>query len=66
MPSMRIPYTGPLPLPRVIPSDANELTGAVAALKAFLTAAPRVREESNLRKGGTICLTGAGISVAVR
>ena len=55
MVSMRIPYTGPLPLPRIVPPDAKSLNGAVNALVKFLT--------SNHDK--TVLLTGAGISVAV-
>jgi NAD+-dependent protein deacetylase sirtuin 4 len=40
MPLMRIPYTDPLPAPRIIPVTANNLSGAVAALTDFLTAPP--------------------------
>lgn len=56
MPSMRIPYTGVLPLYRVIPPSAVTLAGAVTALQTFLGGPGRK---------GTACLTGAGISVAV-
>ncbi|KAI9847882.1 MAG: hypothetical protein M1838_000716, partial [Thelocarpon superellum] len=51
---MRIPYTGPLPAPRIIPRDATTLTNAVTALANFLTASP----------SRTVVLSGAGISVA--
>jgi NAD-dependent deacetylase sirtuin 4 len=55
MVSMRIPYTGPLPKPRIIPADAEQFAIAVDALIGFLTAG----------QGHTVLLTGAGISVAV-
>lgn len=55
MVSMRIPYTGPLPKPRVIPADAGSFEVAKDALISFLTAG----------QGRTVLLTGAGISVAV-
>ena len=57
---MRIPYTDPLPLPRIIPSSAASRPGAVAALTEFLTAPSDGRGD-----GQTVLLTGAGISVAV-
>jgi len=62
---MRIPYTGPLPPPSIIPRNANTITGAVAALSKFLTAPP----SPSLRDGlgdptSTVILSGAGISVA--
>lgn len=62
---MRIPYTGPLPPPNIIPRNANTITGAIAALSRFLTAPP-----SKSLQGGpgdpnsTVILSGAGISVA--
>lgn len=64
-PLMRIPYTGPLPPPNVIPRTANTITGAIAALSGFLTAPP----STALRDGAgdpksTVILSGAGISVA--
>ncbi|KAF2669699.1 DHS-like NAD/FAD-binding domain-containing protein [Microthyrium microscopicum] len=59
MPSIRIPYTSPFPVPRVIPPSAQELPGAIAALTEFLTSA-----KTTGSKRGTVCLTGAGISVA--
>jgi hypothetical protein len=55
MVTIRIPYTGPLPLPRIVPPQANTLRGSVEALVKFLTSG----------QGGTALLTGAGISVAV-
>ncbi|RDL40624.1 uncharacterized protein BP5553_00603 [Venustampulla echinocandica] len=66
-PLMRIPYTGPLPPPNIIPRNANTITGAVAALSRFLTAPPS--PSLSLSHGGsdpqsTVILSGAGISVA--
>ena len=58
---MRIPYTGPLPPPIIIPRNANTPTGAIHALSNFLTAPkPSLCPNSH----GTVLLTGAGISVA--
>lgn len=54
---MRIPFTGPLPNPKVIPASASTLQGAAAALHEFLTAPA-------IRSGKTVILSGAGISVA--
>lgn len=57
---MRIPFTDPLPLPRIIPKSARTFGGAVAALSEFL-------EKKTADGGGngkTVLLTGAGISVA--
>ncbi|KAL9005995.1 MAG: hypothetical protein Q9188_001229 [Gyalolechia gomerana] len=64
-PFMRIPYTGPLPPPIIIPRNANTPTGAISALTNFLSA-PRSSllpppPNTNDR---TVLLTGAGISVA--
>ncbi|CAL3965520.1 unnamed protein product, partial [Diplocarpon coronariae] len=39
-PLMRIPYTGSLPAPNIIPRNANTVRGAIAALVKFLTAPP--------------------------
>lgn len=65
MPLMRIPYTDPLPLPKIIPSTANKPSGAIAALSEFLTAPPSQRlKHQSARNGHTVLLTGAGISVA--
>jgi len=58
---MRIPYTGPLPPPTIIPTNANTPTGAIHALANFLSAS-RAREGSE--SAGTVLLTGAGVSVA--
>lgn len=65
-PFMRIPFTGPLPPPIIIPRFANTLTGSIHALCNFLLA-PRketslVTPTRELRK--TVLLTGAGLSVA--
>lgn len=64
-PLMRIPYTGLLPPPNIIPRNSNTLPGAIAALSKFLTAPP----SPSLRDGpgdprSTVILSGAGISVA--
>ncbi|EMR85817.1 putative sir2 family protein [Botrytis cinerea BcDW1] len=64
-PLMRIPYTGPLPPPSILPRSANSLPGAIHALSKFLTAPP----SHNLPDGvkdpqSTVILSGAGISVA--
>jgi len=56
-PFMRIPYTGPLPPPTIIPRSANTLHGAVSALQSFLLPALRQGKKA-------VLLTGAGISVA--
>jgi len=63
---MRIPYTGPLPPPIIIPRDANTPSGAVAALSAFLAAAPplSLKPPGHDYHASTVLLTGAGISVA--
>lgn len=61
-PLMRIPYTGPLPAPTIIPKDANTPTGAVAALTNFLSAPTSPLLPPSAR--ATVLLTGAGVSVA--
>lgn len=68
-PLMRIPYTGPLPPPNIIPRNANTITGAVAALSQFLTAPPLPSLSPSVNHGvgdprSTVILSGAGISVA--
>lgn len=64
-PFLRIPYTGPLPAPRIIPRNANTAPGAVAALSKFLTAPPaKSLHENVLDAKSTVILSGAGISVA--
>ncbi|TLD32492.1 DHS-like NAD/FAD-binding domain-containing protein [Venturia nashicola] len=61
---IRIPYTDPLPPPRIIPAYANTVSGAIKALSQFLLEKPR-RPGTDRRDGGdTLLLTGAGISVA--
>jgi hypothetical protein len=55
MVTIRIPYTEPLPVSRIIPTNANTVGGAVNALVKFLA----------MGMGETVMLTGAGISVAV-
>ncbi|CZT03628.1 related to sirtuin type 4 [Rhynchosporium agropyri] len=63
---MRIPYTGPLPAPNIIPRNANTITGAIAALSKFLTAppSPSLRQDGVGDPTSTVILSGAGISVA--
>ena len=65
---MRIPYTGPLPAPSIIPRYANTLHGAIAALSAFLTAPPspslHQTKDAPSDPESTVILSGAGISVA--
>ncbi|KAL2074394.1 hypothetical protein VTL71DRAFT_8172 [Oculimacula yallundae] len=65
-PFMRIPYTGPLPAPNIIPRNANTITGAIAALSKFLTAppSPSLRQDGGGDPTSTVILSGAGISVA--
>lgn len=76
MPLMRIPYTDPLPLPRILPPSASNPAGAIQALAAFLNAppSPHLRPPSAPASSAsapvprdarsTVLLTGAGISVA--
>lgn len=63
---MRIPYTGPLPAPNIIPRNANTIHGAIAALSTFLTAPPSgaLEPSSTADPQSTVILSGAGISVA--
>lgn len=73
-PLMRIPYTGPLPAPLIIPPSAGTKQGAIAALAHFLTSSvsstlPIHDHASHARTATshpdkTVLLTGAGISVA--
>ncbi|KAJ9615716.1 hypothetical protein H2200_001793 [Cladophialophora chaetospira] len=58
---MRIPFTGPLPPPLIIPPSAVTETGAVSALTHFLTSPAG---DTLKKKNKTVLLTGAGISVA--
>jgi NAD+-dependent protein deacetylase sirtuin 4 len=55
---MRIPFTGPLPPPILIPSSTSTVAGARTALTNFLLPS----EYNAIPK--TVLLTGAGISVA--
>ena len=71
---MRVPYTEPLPPPKILPKIANSVAGSVECLVNFLTPAQsRQRfdvatdvaakpDDSNGAK--TLILSGAGISVA--
>ncbi|KAL8999480.1 MAG: hypothetical protein Q9169_001685 [Polycauliona sp. 2 TL-2023] len=64
-PLMRIPYTGPLPAPTIIPENANTPAGAISALTNFLSAASSpLLPPSPRNHGRTVLLTGAGVSVA--
>ncbi|KAJ4358469.1 uncharacterized protein N0V89_003052 [Didymosphaeria variabile] len=62
-PLLRIPYTSPLPAPRIIPASAGTASGAIAALAEFLGRSERA-ESRREKDGKTLLLTGAGISVA--
>lgn len=71
---LRVPYTDPLPAPKIIPASAGTASGAIAALVDFLSPAASnstSKARSSLRaarsrhnNGKTLLLTGAGISVA--
>lgn len=77
-PLLRVPYTNPLPLPKIIPASATTLSGAIAALVDFLSPSlppttssspasqshPSAQLPSTQHGGQTLLLTGAGISVA--
>jgi NAD-dependent deacetylase sirtuin 4 len=70
-PLLRIPFTGPLPAPSIIPRSANTLHGAIAALSHFLTAPPSrslkahdASSQVSCDPESTVILSGAGISVA--
>lgn len=76
-PLLRIPYTGPLPPPLIIPPSATTRHGAIAALTRFLTepglsravSEPAVGTHSHgldrhAQKNQTVLLTGAGLSTA--
>jgi len=56
---MRIPYTEVFAAPKIIPSTANTLEGAVAALREFFTSPPAPGSPAD-----AVVLTGAGLSVA--
>ena len=58
---MRIPYTGALPPPKIIPQNADNPAGAIHALTRFLSA---TTARKSAQSGRTVLLTGAGISVA--
>ncbi|KKK15959.1 hypothetical protein P175DRAFT_0501625 [Aspergillus ochraceoroseus IBT 24754] len=65
-PAIRIPFTGPLPPPIIVPPSASSISGAIDAFLAFLTAppSPYLRGVDVGRYSQTAILTGAGISVA--
>lgn len=56
---MRIPYTDVFPSPRIFPVTASTVPGAVEALLNFVTAPSRRGLPAS-----TVCLSGAGLSVA--
>jgi len=72
MPLLRIPYTDPLPLPKLIPKTASTPSGAIGALVDFLSPTLPIASRPSIRgsppglqqHGKTLLLTGAGISVA--
>lgn len=59
---MRIPYTGPLPSPAIIPKTADTPAGAAQALTHFLTA--NGDGDNSVNHNRVLFLTGAGISVS--
>lgn len=64
-PSIRIPFTGPLPPAIITPASASTIAGAIDAISAFFTAPPSPHLRG-IDVGGfsqTVLLTGAGISV---
>lgn len=64
-PLMRIPYTGRMSDPIIVPRSANTPTGSIAALIDFLSAkSSRTGEHHGNAKDQTVLLTGAGMSVA--
>ncbi|RVX74697.1 hypothetical protein B0A52_01824 [Exophiala mesophila] len=73
-PLLRIPYTGPLPAPLIIPPSAATKHGAIAALAKFLTSPlpsshtgiidGNKSSDSNQEKPRTVLLSGAGLSTA--
>ncbi|KAE8144849.1 DHS-like NAD/FAD-binding domain-containing protein [Aspergillus avenaceus] len=65
-PSIRIPFTGLLPPPIIVPPSARTVHGAIDALLSFLTSAPSpyLRGVDVGRHSQSVLLTGAGISVA--
>lgn len=65
-PAIRIPFTGPLAPPIIVPPSASSVSGAIDAFLNFLTAAPSpyLRGVDVGRNSQSVLLTGAGISVA--
>ena len=66
---MRIPYTGALPDPLLIPHSATNVESAANALRNFLLAPPSAHLHQTTLNAAptankTVLLTGAGISVA--
>lgn len=65
-PSIRIPFTGPLPPAVITPPSARTVSGAIDAISSFLTAppSPYLRGVDVGAHSQAVLLTGAGISVA--
>ncbi|KAI9695003.1 MAG: hypothetical protein M1822_000620 [Bathelium mastoideum] len=64
-PLMRIPYTGRMPDPIIVPRSANTPTGSIAALTDFFSAkSSRTGKHHDHAAQKTVLLTGAGMSVA--
>lgn len=65
-PSIRIPFTGPLPPAVITPPSARTVAGAIDAISSFLTAppSPYLRGVDVGAHSQAVLLTGAGISVA--
>ena len=63
-PLLRVPYTEPLPLLKIIPASASTASGAVAALVDFLSPSLPAPSRDHHGSGKALLLTGAGISVA--
>ncbi|KAL2863485.1 putative SIR2 family histone deacetylase [Aspergillus lucknowensis] len=65
-PAIRIPFTGPLPPPIIVPPSASSVSGAIDAFLTFLSAppSPYLRGIDVGRHSQTVILSGAGISVA--
>ena len=60
LPSIKIPFTGPLPPAIITPASASTVAGAIDAITTFFTSSPA---GGHKKKEKTVVLTGAGISV---
>lgn len=65
-PSIRIPFTGPLPPAIITPPSARTVPGAIDAVASFFKSppSPHLRGVDVGRNSQTVLLTGAGVSVA--